>query len=74
MDEISVLEVRIMGEGALQSVPMNAFLNGANAVLVGEKVLQFKDAVELSTQKYRLRGLLFRCYGKEDLITAYSAG
>jgi GTA TIM-barrel-like domain/Putative phage tail protein len=74
LDETSVLEVRLMGDGVLQSVTMQALLNGANAALVGGEVLQFREATELSPQKYRLRGLLRGRLGTEDAIAGHIAG
>ncbi len=74
LDEVSTLEVILLGEGMLQSVTLEAMLNGANAALVGDEVLQFREALELSAGKYRLSGLLRGRLGTENAIAGHTVG
>lgn len=74
-DEVSVLEVILQGANlALSSASRAAVLNGANALLVGEEVLQFTVAIELAAGRYRLSGLLRGRQGTEHAIEGHVAG
>lgn len=54
------------GDDAPESRPMLSVLAGANMVLVGEELLQFRDAEHLGAGRFRLRGLL-RARGGGDM-------
>jgi hypothetical protein len=73
-DLSSVCVVRLLGEGALQSVSRSALLNGANAALIGEEIVQFQEAVELAAGKYELRGLLRARLGSESAMASHAVG
>ncbi len=73
-DDQNTLDVVLMGEGTLASATELAVLNGANAALVGDEVIQFKSAVELNPNKYRLSGLLRGRQGTEWATGGHSAG
>lgn len=73
-DEASHVDVLLLGEQTLESVPLLAMLNGANLAVLGEEVLQFRDAELLADGKYRLSGLLRGRLGTEYAISGHVAG
>lgn len=73
-DEANTLTVVLTANATLQSVSELAVLNGANAALLGEEILQFKNAVLLEPGKYRLSGLLRGRLGTEWAIDGHAAG
>lgn len=74
-DEVSSVIVLLLGEGtALESATQLAILNGANAALLGDEIIQFRDAVELALGKYQLSGLLRGRLGTESYITTHNIG
>jgi len=73
-DECNTLTVALRGMGELQSVTELAVLNGANAALVGEEVLQFRNAVEIAPGTYQLSGLLRGRLGTEWATSTHIAG
>jgi hypothetical protein len=58
VDETSVIDVLLLASGQLQSVSESALLNGENAALVGDEIIQFMNAEMLGMGKYRLTRLL----------------
>jgi hypothetical protein len=69
----------VLGAGDLDGATALEVLNGANhAALIGPdgqaEILQFRDATDLGTGRYRLAGLLRGRRGTEDQIAARSAG
>jgi hypothetical protein len=56
-DQSSEAQVEMLS-GALSSVTELAVLNGANAALIGDEIVQFREATLLSGTTYRLRGFL----------------
>lgn len=73
-DEVSSVDVVLLGSGELAGASELAVLNGANLALIGEELIQFKDATELTTGKYRLSGLLRGRMGTEHHTASHSAG
>ena len=74
-DEAGSVTVRLIGgEAALESVTRLAVLNGANAALLGEEILQFREAQEVEEGKYILRGLLRGRLGTEAAMATHGAG
>jgi len=59
---------------SLESMPEIALFNGANAVVVGGEVLQFREAYALGSGRYELRGLLRGRLGTESEISNHSVG
>lgn len=74
IDEASELHVVLMGAGELSSVSDLALLNGANAALVGDEVMQFRSAELTAPNTYRLSGLLRGRLGTEEAIAGHSSG
>lgn len=66
-DMISTVEV-LLTFGQLQSVTDIAVLNGANACVIGDEIIQFQTATLLSENKYQLSGLLRGRLGTEWAI------
>jgi hypothetical protein len=70
VDEASSVTISLL-QGELASVSEEALLSGANAALLGQEVLQFRDAVLLEPYRYQLRGLLRGRLGTEDAIATH---
>ncbi len=63
-DNENKVTVILLG-GELESVSELAVLNGANAALLGNEIIQFKNAVLVAENKYELSGLLRGRLGTE---------
>jgi hypothetical protein len=74
-DEASTVTVTLLSQtDQLESVSAMQVLNGANAAVIGEEVLQFRSAVLIAPLTYRLEGLLRGRKGTEDRIAGHVAG
>ena len=71
-DYFSTVDV-LLTFGQLQSVTDIAVLNGANACLIGDEVIQFQTATLLADNKYRLSGLLRGRLGSEWAVGTHAA-
>ncbi len=71
-DEKNTVTVVLLGNQQLQSVTELAVLNGANAMLIGDEIIQFKTATLVSDGQYVLSGLLRGRLGTEWAITGHS--
>ena len=60
--------------GDLSSMPESDVLNGANAALLGDEIIQFKTATLIAENKYRLSGLLRGRKGTEWATGIHAAG
>ena len=72
-DDITTIDV-LLTFGELQSVTDLAVLNGANACVIANEVIQFGTATLLDTNKYRLSHLLRGRLGTEWAVTGHVAG
>jgi hypothetical protein len=57
-DDINTLTVYLRGGGELYNATPEAVLNGANAAVVGDEIIQFRTATQISETGYILSGLL----------------
>jgi hypothetical protein len=73
-DEQNTVTVVLIGEGELQSVSELAALNGANAALLGNEIIQYKTATLVEPGKYTLSGLLRGRLGTEWAVAGHAAG
>lgn len=73
-DEVNTVTVLMLGATPLESVSELAVLNGANAALLGDEILQFRSAVETAPGTYRLSGLLRGRLGTEWAAATHSLG
>lgn len=73
-DEKNTVTVLLLGSGQLQSVSELAVLNGANAALIGDEIIQFRTATLVSDGKYILSGLLRGRMGTQWAISLHVAG
>lgn len=73
-DLVNTLSVLLLGDATLQGVSELAVLNGANAALVGDEVIQFTTATLTGPGKYTLGGLLRGRLGTEWAAGAHVAG
>jgi hypothetical protein len=74
IDAANTLDVALLGDAVLGTVTEREMLDGANAALVGDEVIQFMTATPLGAGKYRLGGLLRGRLGTEDTIAEHVAG
>jgi hypothetical protein len=58
VDEISTVTVAVGASATLASCTADQLLAGANAALVGDELIGFRDATLLAAGRYRLTGLL----------------
>jgi hypothetical protein len=58
LDETSSVEIALLGEGSLQNITQDLLLNGANAALIGNEIIQFSTVEIIAEQQVRLRQLL----------------
>src|SRR5690606_7981746 len=73
-DEANVLEVQLDDPGAvLLSRSRETVLRGANALLLGEEILQFREVVALGDGLWRLSGLLRGRLGTEAAVATHGA-
>ncbi|MBY0406480.1 MAG: glycoside hydrolase TIM-barrel-like domain-containing protein, partial [Rickettsiales bacterium] len=73
-DRVNTLTVVVLGDGELQGVTEVAALNGANAALVGDEVIQFTGAALVEPGKYVISGLLRGRLGTEWATGGHVAG
>ncbi len=74
-DEAGSLTVRLLRpEMSLESRSALAVLNGGNLAMVGDELLQFRDAVLQADGSYRLSGLLRGRQGTEHAVAGHVAG
>lgn len=71
-DNANTVDVVLMA-GELSSTNELAVLNGSNVCVIGNEVLQFRDATLIGTQKYRLSTLLRGRLGTEDQVTTHTS-
>lgn len=71
-DELNYALVEIgPGGGDLSSLSRLAVLGGANLALLGDELIQFRDAMATGVGTYRLSGLLRGRYGTEWAMTTH---
>ncbi|MCG8507086.1 MAG: phage tail protein [Sphingomonadales bacterium] len=74
-DEGNALQIRLQHDGmTLESQPALAVLDGANLALVGDEILQFRDAVQQPDDSYLLSGLLRGRRGTEAELASHQTG
>ncbi len=72
-DNSSVVTVTV-GSGTLSSATRAQVLDGANAALIGDEIVQFTTATALSAGVYRLTGFLRGRKGTEWAMSTHAAG
>ncbi len=72
-DEANAVVVQLIA-GALESRPEIDVLNGYNAAVVGNEIIQFRMAELIGDRTYRLSGLLRGRLGTEDQVGSHAAG
>jgi|CXWL01.1.fsa_nt_gi hypothetical protein len=74
-DEAGSVEVALLHGGmTLQECDRAALLAGANAAMLGDELIQFRTALPLGENRYRLSGLLRGRRGTEWAISSHAAG
>nr|DAY31538.1 MAG TPA: tail protein [Caudoviricetes sp.] len=72
-DNRSSVDVRLVS-GTLESRQEIDVLNGANLCIIGEELIQYRSAVLIAEDTYRLSGLLRGRFGTEHYIKGHVAG
>ena len=72
-DEDDAIDVRLLSDAELASYSALEVLDGANTIVIGREVLQFRDAELIAPRRYRLTGLLRGRYGTE-LFMSHTPG
>ncbi len=72
-DQFNQVEV-LLTAGSLASVSELAVLNGANAALIGDELVQFQNAELIGERTYRLSRLLRGRQGTEWAVGSHTAG
>jgi hypothetical protein len=73
-DQANSVEVVLLGDAELHHAASLAVLNGANAAVLGDEIIQFTTAEQLGNQHYRLSGLLRGRLGTERATTSHVIG
>lgn len=71
-DEVNEVTV-VVHDGTLSSATRTQVLNGSNAALLGQEIMQFRDAQLVAPKTYRLSGLLRGRRGTEDRTAGHTA-
>ena len=73
-DEVNTVDVALLGTAMLANANELSVLGGANVAVLGNEVIQFKNATQLSPGVYRLSGLLRGRLGTEATIAGHVVG
>jgi hypothetical protein len=69
-DEVNYIDVALLS-GNLDGKALLNILNGANAAIIGDEIIQFTNAELIAENKYRLNSLLRGRLGTEDKIATH---
>jgi hypothetical protein len=72
-DQVNQVEV-VLSSGSLASVSELAVLNGANAALIGDELVQFQNAELIAERTYRLSRLLRGRQGTQWAVGSHAVG
>lgn len=73
IDKLHHIDVQLQ-QGQLHSVSLLGLYNGANAILIGNELLQFQYAHAITAQQYRLTHLLRARQGTTNAMTQHTIG
>jgi hypothetical protein len=74
-DENSTVDIRLINNTlSLSGITEQAVLNGGNAALIGNEIIQFKNAALIAAKTYRLSGLLRGRRGTEWAMSGHITG
>jgi hypothetical protein len=73
-DEVSSLDVALLGDSILNNASELSVLNGANIAVLGSEIIQFKNALQIGAGIYRLSGLLRGRLGTEAMMATHAVG
>jgi hypothetical protein len=73
-DELNTVDVALLGTTTLANASELSVLGGANVAVLGDEVIQFKNATQVSAGVYRLSGLLRGRLGTEAAIAGHVVG
>ncbi len=64
----------LMQHGQLESISQDSFLNGVNLALIGQEIIQFKNAELIRDNEYKLSGFLRGRYSTEEHTANHEIG
>lgn len=73
-DEKNFVDVALLGDTILVNATERSVLDGANVAVLGNEVIQFRNATQLDPNLYRLSGLLRGRLGTEAAIASHVVG
>ncbi len=73
-DTTNTIDVALIGDATISSTNELALLNGSNAAVIGNEVIQFQTATLTSPGRYTLSRLLRGRLGTEHEIASHTAG
>lgn len=73
-DEINTVDVALIGNATLANASELVVLSGGNVAVLGDEIIQFANAAQLSSGLYRLSKLLRGRLGTEFAMATHSAG
>lgn len=75
IDRASIIDIQLVAhDQALTSCTITQLANGSNRALIGDELVQFRDAAALGDGKWRLSNLLRGRGGTEHAITSHPPG
>jgi hypothetical protein len=73
-DESNTVDIALLGNATLANASELSVLGGSNVALLGNEIIQFKNAQPVSAGVYRLSGLLRGRLGTESFIDGHAVG
>ncbi len=73
-DEQNTVDIALLGNATLANADALTVLNSANVAVLGNEIIQFRNAQQLSAGSYRLSGLLRGRLGTESTTASHSIG
>jgi len=73
-DETHTVDIALLGNATLSNASAGSVLGGSNVALLGNEIIQFSNAQQVSDGVYRLGGLLRGRLGTESFIDGHTIG
>ena len=73
-DEQNTVDISLLGNSILANADALTVLGGANVAMLGNEIIQFKNAQQTGFGIYRLSGLLRGRLGTESAVSGHSVG
>ena len=73
-DRVNTIDISLLGTAVLSNATEASVLNGANVAVLGNEIIQFANATQISDGVYRLDTLLRGRLGTEQLTDSHAIG